>query len=550
MQDKNLFCGAWDDAMFSVRKEAEGQAAQPDGRCIAVYLRLSEEDAEVKGHCQMESNSVTNQRKLIRHYIAGDEELSLLPVTEYADDGFSGARFDRPAFTRMMEDAKAGKISVIITKDYSRIGRDYLEVGNYLEYIFPLLQIRYISINDGFDSDKNYGSTGGMNQALKNLVNMMYSRDLSKKTRSAKLTKCRQGKYPFSHLPFGYVRSKEDKNQLVVEPEAAEIVRRIFDLALGGKSCYAIAAYLNESGVETIAEYAGRHGNNWRGAYNFEVKFWHDKSVRAILQNEVYFGRIVGNKTERNIYTNHRLKKNDPEDWIVVDGCHEPIISKQAFYRVQALLEKKRECTPKPSGKKRRDRKGFGGFFICGTCGRCCYKDGKKLYCPARRAAAHTICGEKTVRYDKVMDALAVYVSDFVSNFTPQGKGIKESDTAMETDEMGLLVKEKEHLAAKKFQLYDKYRSGKISRAVFQQENMAVTARREEIERLLDECGNQKGNDSENIRDVYDELKDGISDIAAFDIDKYKKLIRHVIIHGEDSIEVVWNTDDPMAHFQ
>lgn len=550
MQDNTLIAGAWDDAMLSARKEAVGQGTQFNGGCIAVYLRLSDEDAEVKGHQQSESNSVTNQRKLVQHYIAGDKELSSLPVTEYVDDGFSGARFDRPAFTRMMEDAKAGKISVIITKDYSRIGRDYLEVGNYLEYIFPLLQIRYISVNDGFDSDKNYGSTGGMNQALKNLVNMMYSRDLSKKTRSAKLTKCKQGKYPFSHLPFGYVRSKEDKNQLVIEPEAAEIVRQIFDLALEGKSCYAIAAYLNESGVETVAEYASRHGNNWRGAYNFDVKFWHDKSVRAILQNEVYFGRIVGNKTEKNIYTNHRLKKNDPKDWIVVDGCHESIISKEVFDRVQALLERKRECTPKLSNGKRRDREGFGGFFICGACGRYCYRDGKRLYCPARKAGGHTVCGEKIVRYDKVIGALTIYVSDFVSNFISQEEQIKKYSPDTEMNETALLVKEKEHLAAKKFQLYDKYRSGKISREVFQQENMAVTARREEIDRMLDESHNRRENDSGSIRDVYDTFRDGVSDIAAFDVDKYRKLIRHVIVYDEDSIEVVWNIDNPMAHFQ
>lgn len=199
MQDETLISGVWDDTMVSARKAIVDQEIQFNDECIAIYLRLSDEDEEVKGHYQSESNSVINQRKLIRHYIEKDKKLSLLPVIEYIDDGFSGSRFDRPAFKRMLEDAKAGKISVIITKDYSRIGRDYLEVGNYMEYIFPLLQIRYISINDGFDSDESYGSTGGMNQALKNLVNMMYSRDLSKKTRSAKLTKCKQGKYPFSH---------------------------------------------------------------------------------------------------------------------------------------------------------------------------------------------------------------------------------------------------------------------------------------------------------------------------------------------------------------
>lgn len=546
MQDETLISGVWDDTMVSARKAIVDQEIQFNDECIAIYLRLSDEDEEVKGHYQSESNSVINQRKLIRHYIEKDKKLSLLPVIEYIDDGFSGSRFDRPAFKRMLEDAKAGKISVIITKDYSRIGRDYLEVGNYMEYIFPLLQIRYISINDGFDSDESYGSTGGMNQALKNLVNMMYSRDLSKKTRSAKLTKCKQGKYPFSHTPYGYARSKEDKNQLVIEPESAAVVRLIFDLALEGKSCYAIAIYLNESGVETVAEHAIRTGSGWRGPYNYDIKFWQDKSVRAILQNEVYFGRIVGNRTEKSIYTNHKVRKNDPKDWIVVDGCHEAVISKEVFDKVQILLDGKAEHNPKTSKGKREDREGFGGFFICGVCGRFCYKDGKRLYCSARKAGNHSVCREKIVRYDKVIDALTVYVSNFVSNFVSQEKTLKESNPDMVTNEINVLENEKKQLAAKKFQLYDKYRSGKISREVFKQENMVITTRKDEIDGLLNEYHNRKENDLDNICDRYDNLYDGFSDIEKFDVDKYRKLIKHVIIYDEESVEVVWNINDPM----
>lgn len=546
MQNESFVSEMWDNAMFSARNAILNRGTQHNDECIAVYLRLSDEDEEVKGHHQSESNSVVNQRKLIHHYIERDKELSSLPVVEYVDDGFSGARFDRPAFNRMMEDAKAGKFSVLITKDYSRIGRDYLEVGNYLEYIFPLLQIRYISINDGFDSDESYGSTGGMNQALKNLVNMMYSRDLSKKTRSAKLTKCRQGKYPFSHTPYGYVRSKEDKNQLVIETESAEVVRLIFDLALAGKSCYAIAIYLNESCVETIAEHAKRIGSGWRSPYNYDIKFWQDRSVKAILQNEVYIGRIVGNKTEKSIYTNHKVKKNNPEDWIIVDGCHEAIISKEVFDKVQILLGRKAGCDPKPSKEKREDREYFGGLFICGVCGRPYHKDGKKLYCAAHKAGSRQICRGRAVRYDTVIDTLTIYVEKFVSGFSSLGRQVKKCNSGEGKHRTELLEQEREQLAARKFQLYEKYRSGKISRETFQQENMMIIDRIKDIAEMLDEYRNRKEDAFESISGVYDKLCDDIVEIGKFDVEKYRQFIKYVAIYDEESLEVVWNINDPM----
>lgn len=229
-------------------------------QCIAEYIRLSSEDNNVDWKLKAESISVTSQRKLISEFIAKQQEFMDVPVIEYVDDGYSGTNFNRPGFQRMMEDARAGRISVIVIKDFSRFGRDHLEVGNYLEKVLPLLGVRIISVNDGFDSDNCSGVTGGMSIALKNMLNAMYSKDLSKKVRSAMATHAMNGEYMPSRPKYGYIKDPEDKHHLIVDPEAAEIVRLVFTMAADGVKKPHIARYLNEHNVMTCREYMKKKG--------------------------------------------------------------------------------------------------------------------------------------------------------------------------------------------------------------------------------------------------------------------------------------------------
>ena len=201
---------------------------------LALYMRLSDEDDNMpKG---AESNSISHQRQLMMEYVSGHPDLQGYRIAEFVDDGYSGADFTRPNFQKMMDMVKAGSIGVIITKDYSRLGRDYLEVGNYMECIFPLMQVRYISVNDGYDSRESFGSTGGMDVVLKNIVNAMYCRDASRKVRSAKKILAQQGKYIAAFAPFGYRKSAADKHVLEPDPDAAPLVRLIFRMTQKGKS--------------------------------------------------------------------------------------------------------------------------------------------------------------------------------------------------------------------------------------------------------------------------------------------------------------------------
>ena len=218
---------------------------------VAKYIRLSDEDVDTGRSVKQESNSVVSQRRLLDGFIEGDAGLRRCRVLEFCDDGFSGTDFRRPGFEGMMEAAKRGEIGCVIVKDFSRLGRDYIEVGSYLEQIFPLMEVRCISVNDHYDSEGVLGTAGGLNVAFKNLINMLYSRDLSKKIRSAQMARARKGEYLGGFARYGYEKSPEDKHRLVVDSEAAEVVRKIFTMAAEGVTVSGIARYLNDNGVLT-----------------------------------------------------------------------------------------------------------------------------------------------------------------------------------------------------------------------------------------------------------------------------------------------------------
>lgn len=257
-------------------------------KITAMYIRLSMEDEDVSLNQKEESNSVSSQRELLEAFIGNHSELKDTKVQEYCDDGFTGTKFERPDYMKLMEDVRADKISCIVVKDLSRLGRDYIEVGSLLEQIFPLYQVRVIAVNDNYDSDNYDGSTGGMNVAFKNLIYMLYSRDLSNKVSSAMHTRILKGENISGQLRYGYVKDPNDKHKIIVDPEAAEVVKLIFELTAQGKSKTEVANYLNAQGIDTPSAYKKR-----KGSRNFfhavEVKsLWSTSSIRDILNDEVY----------------------------------------------------------------------------------------------------------------------------------------------------------------------------------------------------------------------------------------------------------------------
>ncbi|MCL2445906.1 MAG: recombinase family protein [Oscillospiraceae bacterium] len=291
----------------------------------AFYIRLSKEDDSEK-----ESESVTNQRRLLQEF-AQKHRLSV--AGEYIDDGYSGTSFDRPDFKRMIADIEAGKINMVLTKDMSRLGRDYIQTGHYLERFFPANGVRYISLLDGVDTGVD--STANDITPFRAIMNDMYAKDISKKIASVKRDKQRRGEFIGWKPPYGYRQSPHSKNVIVPDDEAASVVRRMFELALTGVSCRQIAAHLNEAGVPTPAVYAKLTPARM-GPYSGQ---WAAERVNATLKNEVYIGNMVQGRQRKINYKIKECRKMPPEEWVIVEGTHEGLVSRDVFDRVQRLIE-------------------------------------------------------------------------------------------------------------------------------------------------------------------------------------------------------------------
>lgn len=321
---------------------------------IAMYLRLSIEDKK-KG--MDESNSIANQRKLITDYIAGRPELAGNDVCEYCDDGFSGTNLERPGMKKLLETVKSRQIQCIIVKDMSRFSRDYIELGTYLNQIFPFLGIRFISVNDFYDSKEQKGTTVAIDTAFQSLVYDLYSKDLSLKLKAAFKSRSDAGEYVFAQLPFGYERNKEIKNQVVVNEKEAKIVRRIFSLAADGKGTTEIARILHREGIPTAMQMRGINRST-----NGEKLSWSAHKVRRILNNRFYIGDMVYGKSVRESVGSGKAVMLPRSEWKVIKGHHEPLVSPEIFRLVSASCQEQ----AKHQGAKKHP---LIGKVFCGGCG-------------------------------------------------------------------------------------------------------------------------------------------------------------------------------------
>ncbi|MCI7789256.1 MAG: recombinase family protein [Lachnospiraceae bacterium] len=290
---------------------------------VGMYIRLSKEDGDKE-----ESSSVSNQRDMIHHYISEFPEL--IYVDEYVDDGYSGTNFDRPGFQRMIADIEKGKINTVITKDLSRLGRDYIDTGYYVQKYFPNMGVRYIAILDNVDSKID----DGMNELapFKAVMNDMYCRDGSKKIRSVFYQKKKNGEFIGSTPPYGYRKDANDRHHLVVDEEEAVIVRRIYEMALRGYSFGKIARTLTNENIPVPS--ATRNNVKKTGK---RIICWKERTIADILCNQVYLGTMIQSKYRKLNYKSKKKIRTNPEEWIIVENCHEAIIAKEQFDMVQKL---------------------------------------------------------------------------------------------------------------------------------------------------------------------------------------------------------------------
>lgn len=518
----------------------------------AIYVRLSKEDGDVADAGKKESNSISNQKSLIRDFLKDKEDIEI--VSERVDDGYSGSNFERPQFQLMMDDIKKGIVDCVVVKDLSRFGREYIDSGKYIERIFPALGVCFIAINDHIDSMDD--GRDDIVVPFKNLMNDAYCRDISIKIRSHLEVKRKNGDYIGAFTPYGYLKDENDKNRLIPDTYAAGIVKEIFRMKIGGMSQSAIAAYLNDHGVLSPMEY--KHSLGIRIQDNFkthEQAEWSAMSVRRILENEVYLGTLVQGK---HTTPNHKVKKlidKPKEEWIRIERNHTPIIGERDFLLVQKLLGMDTRTSP-----YEKEVYVLSGLVICGDCGAPMIKRdvpaGGKVYsyyiCSRNNATKK--CGTHRIPREKleslVLQILQVHIANILDmkrileyiNVVPfQELDIKELEARKD-------VKEQEIVRCKEMRnlLYEDLKDGIVSK--------------EDYAELYEGYNEKRRRAEEEIRSIQHEIKD----ILESKTEKYQwldyfadhrniehltrtvavELIDCVKVYDKKHIEVVFHFDD------
>lgn len=502
---------------------------------ISMYIRLSKEDDDLKyKEEKAESNSITNQRMLIMDYIHSHEEFNGAKVIEKCDDGYSGKKFDRPAFLELIELAKKGEINCIIVKDLSRFGRDYVEIGDYLEQIFPFLGIRFISINDHYDSAVNGNQTLGIDVVFKNFIYDTYSRDTSRKIRQVRRKLAQEGSFASANAPYGYRKSKEDRHKLVINPDTAPVVKEIFELKLTGHKASEIVRILNARGVPSPAQYAlnTKSGMDWR-RINSQTG-WDSSAVMTILRDERYVGHMVSLKrTLRGIYG--KDTKVDQEEWIKVENTHEGIVSAEVFETVQKLIAD----YEKPFKKRSTN------VFTCACCGRKMSRAKNNAYylCRFGDVNPEADCYRFRVPAEDLQNAVLAELKEHFQMFLAEEEIRKkyEQKSVPVEDNKALYERNLKLLENSKTALYEQYREGNLSREEYKAEKQELSRK---IQEYLDLLNTDDKEEESDDRSEWLSLIDKYKNETQLTPELQEAFIERVIVYSADRIKVVWKFED------
>ena len=521
---------------------------------IAIYIRLSLADEDT-GKDKDESNSIVNQRGLIHHYLDRHPELSKYPRTEFVDDGYTGTNTDRPAYQNMMEQIKAGKFNVLITKDFSRAHRDYIELGNLVEYLLPFLKVRYISINDGYDSNDYDGTTGGIDVVMRSIIYDAYSKDLSIKEKTGKRQSMKKGRRCSGFPPFGYVRDPENKSMDLLDPEAAAIVRRIFDYALKGMSVTEIAQHLNDEGVPTPGQYyRQKNPGTKKYAYMSSEISWTYAAVHTILNNYKYTGAAVGGKRNKIAPCSKHTIKASAEELIIVPDMHEAIVTEDEFHRANETIRK--AAQPK---KKSGELYPLRSLVYCGNCGRRMQKrrSSMSFICAYTRTNPDSGCTE--IQWDDgkqleqiVFDAIRGYIHLADKNRKKAKSFQKDRQRTIRTEVQSIagLQEEIARLKLEKLKAYEKYCADKLDRSAYLAEKTAIDERIAKLEADISSLEGRVSGLEEQSPEVNSELDAAclsFQDEAALTYDMAHAFVDRIMVFADGSIEIKWRFKDIFA---
>ncbi len=439
----------------------------------AIYLRLSQEDGDISVSDKNESNSISTQRDLIHAFM--QKQPDILYETEFCDDGYTGTNFDRPGFNDMMTAVREKRVDCIIVKDLSRFGRDYIESGKYIQKIFPMLGIRFIAINDGYDSADTGNQSNDFVLPFKNLINDSYCRDISIKSRTNLEVKRRNGEFVSNFAVYGYMRSPDDKHKLVVDEEAAATVRNIFNWKQEGWNAQQIANHLNKLHIPSPMEYKKKCGQNFRTSFKTKTTAqWSAVAVLRILKNAVYTGVLEQGKTTTPNYKVKTRVVKDESKWARVENAHEAIISPAQFELVQTILgmdtcraENNDEIYP------------FSGMIYCADCQsplvhRAATSNGKKYHyyvCSGNKRDKNS-CTTHNIKCDLVEEVVLATVQAHISmaididNAMSQVNSLdwEQREVRKINAQLAALELDVEKFSRIKMELYEDLKSGLITK--------------------------------------------------------------------------------------
>lgn len=513
-----------------------------------LYLRLSREDDVVKN----ESDSISSQRALLNKFIAQNPDIQIDDF--YVDDGYSGTNFDRPDFQRMLAKIKTGDIDCVIVKDLSRFGRNTIESSNYIEVIFPILKVRFISLLDNVDTFLDPNSANGLLVPFKNIMNDEYVRDLSIKIKTAQKSYMRQGLFIGAFACYGYEKSKEDRHKLVVDAEASQVVKTIYKMFLNGSSLCAIAKYLNNKKILTPFEYKKLKGFNYKNPKQSKYHIWAASTVKRILSNQMYVGDMVQGTRTTISYRNHKIIKKSNEEWCIVPNTHEAIISREDFNKVQSILENNKTKFIKPFRTYI-----LGGLVRCGDCGKalqtslCTEKSllGKYYFrCPTYINTGGQICSKHTIRNDVleklVFDIVKSYIEISVNiQHIIQKVNLKNSNVSGNIEKEHIkLDNEIKSLKESLNVLYIKFKSGEMTENDYLKRRDEATRKITLLEnQLIAICSNiNKNVEIENNKFITAFAK--YKGFTSLTKEMADELIKKILIYDNKHIEIEFNFQD------
>lgn len=506
---------------------------------IAIYLRVSLEDVDKRENKLKDaSNSIASQRLLINRHLDQNPMLCDLPRIEFCDDGFSGTNFERPDFMRMIEYAKKGEISCIVVKDLSRFGRDYLEVGDYLEHIFPFLGIRFKSINDHYDSAKHEGKTIGMDIAFKNLIYDYYSKDLSKKVKSAMGMKQREARYVCC-IPYGYKAHPTQKHQMIIDEETAPVVRRIFMAVIAGKSCTQIAKELNTEGIPTPAQQKAVIRKT-----SAKKPQWTHRALLAMLENIKYTGTMVNHTRESRFIRDKSQRRVPKEEWYIRENAHEAIVTQEEYDQAQNAIQRRRKTSRVSHDQSDR-------VYYCAHCGGKLEKTpGNVFACPSHRYHYDSLCEsvrwKKSALEDVVLEALKKQIEIARIEASVAKKTAKSKGDSLER-QLVLLKAQYDACGREKFTMYEQYREGKITADEYLSGKDELTQKQAALKEQLEECEAQyEANHQVSL--AATEQQQTVSQLTSLSDDKLREhlydAVEHIKVYDAESIEIIWKFDD------